>query len=93
MALLLDKDPNTGVEINNMYYRIDKVNFNDFDFQVVVTGYASEQAYLDKMIPVSNPRAYTFGDLNKELLSQSNVYEFAYNLLKSHEDFKAATDI
>lgn len=89
MALLMDKDPNTGIELNGMYYRIDKLNFNDYQFQIVVTGYASEQAYIDKMLPISQPRAYTF-DYDKSDLESNYIYSYAYNLLKTHEDFKQA---
>lgn len=87
----MNKDPNIGIGLNGMYYRIDKINFNDYQFQIVVTGYASEQAYIDKMLPISQPRAYTF-DYSKEVLSQSNVFEYAYFLLKGHPDFINSSD-
>lgn len=93
MALLLDKDPNTGLEISGMYYRIDKMNFNDYQFQVVVTGYASIDAYKNTKAPIAEPRAYTW-DYDKLDLTSSelNIFEYAYNLLKSHDDFKEAVD-
>lgn len=94
MALLLDKDPNTGLELNGLYYRIDKINFNDTQFQVVVTGYASEQAYKDDIsLPVSQPRAYTW-DYSKQDLVESglNIFEYAYALLKQLDIFKGAVD-
>ncbi|WP_414052878.1 hypothetical protein [Macrococcus animalis] len=94
MALLLDKDPNTGLELNGLYYRIDKINFNDTQFQVVVTGYASEQAYQDDISqPIAQPRAYTW-DYSKEDLVTSglNIFEYAYALLKQLDEFKGAVD-
>ena len=93
MALLLDKDINTGIELDNMYFRIDKINFNDHDFQVVATGYASEKAYQEGKLPISEPRAYTLKNYNRDELVKQNVFEFAYNCLKTAKAFEDAKDV
>lgn len=90
MAILLNEDPNTGLTMDNMYYRIDKINFNDRDFQIVMTGYASEEAFRNGALPISEPRAYTFGNYGKENIPE--IFAFAYNLIKLFPDFKNATD-
>lgn len=91
MALILTNDPNTGIELQGLYFRIDKINFNDYDFQVVMTGYASEQSFKDGKLPIIQPKAYTFG-YDKNELANMNVFEFAYSIVKLHDDFKEAVD-
>lgn len=93
MAITINKDPNTGLEVNGLYYRIDKINFNDFDFQVVLTGYASEEAYRNRAYPLIQPRAYTLDGFDKEELANSNIYEFAYKYVKTIDGFKDADDV
>ena len=92
MGLTLNKDPNTGIELEGLYYRLDKINFNDFNFQVVITGYASQQAHQDGHLPIAQPRAVTW-DYSKEDLLNVNIFEYAYTMLKTHEDFKSAEDV
>ena len=92
MGLTMNKDSNTGVELDGLYYRIDKINFNDFDFQVVMTGYASQQAYQEQNLPIAQPRAYTWG-YNKDDLMNVNIFEYAYTMIKEHEDFKQSEDV
>lgn len=93
MAVTLNKDPNTGLEVNGLYYRIDKINFNDVDFQIVLTGYASEDAFRSRARPLIQPQAYTLEGFDKEELIQSNVYEFAYKYVKTIDGFKNAEDV
>lgn len=93
MAVTLNKDPNTGLEVNGLYYRIDKINFNDFDFQIILTGYASEEAYRNRAYPLIQPRAYTLDGFDKDELATSNVYEFAYKYVKTIDGFKDADDV
>lgn len=93
MALELDKDINTGIELSGMYFRIDKINFNDYDFQVIATGYASEKAYREGAVPISQPRAYTQRGYNRQDLLSVNIFEYAYNCLKNTEAFKEAKDV
>lgn len=90
MALILDEDKQLGLKVNGMYYRIDKINFNDYDFQVVVTGYASEEAFKSGAFPIADPRAYTIGDYGKENIPQ--VFAFGYEMLKKHPHFQEAED-
>lgn len=90
MGLTMQRDANTGIELDGMYYRIDKINFNDYDFQVVMTGYASQQAYKEGNLPIAQPRAYTWG-YNKMDLPE--VFEYAYSMIKQHDDFKVAEDV
>ena len=91
MALQMNQDKITGVEIDGMYFRIDKINFNDKDFQVIMTGWASKEAYEQGKIPVSEPRAYTWGDYDKQYVD--TVKQYAYALLKTHDNFAQATDV
>lgn len=93
MAISIDKDPITGLEVDGLYYRIDKINFNDKDFQIVLTGYASEDSFRNGSRPISQPRAYTLLDFNKEELANSNIYEFAYRYTKTIEGFENAIDV
>lgn len=93
MAITLDKDPNTGLEMNGLYYRIDKINFNDSDFQVVLTGYASESAYKNRAYPLIQPKAYTLQGFDKNELANNNVYEFAYKYVKTMQGFENAQDV
>ena len=93
MAITINKDPNTGLEVNGLYYRIDKINFNDFDFQVVLTGYASEEAYRNRAYPLIQPRAYTLDGFDKDELAVSNIYEFAYKYVKTVAGFEDAEDV
>lgn len=92
MGLTMSKDPNTGIELDGLYYRIDKINFNDFDFQVVMTGYASQEAYQEQNFPIAQPRAYTWGYNKNDLLNVS-IFEYAYTMIKEHDDFKQAEDV
>lgn len=91
MALKLDYDINTGIELKGMYFRVDRISFNDTHFQVVATGYSSEQAYKSGKMPVSEPRAYDLVNYNKEDISE--VFSFAYDVLKQHNVFKNAEDV
>lgn len=91
MALSLDYDYNTGIEMSGMYFRIDKINFNDYAFQVIATGYASEQAYRDGKRPISEPRAYNLMGYDKRDIEQ--VFQFAYSVLKHHPAFEGADDV
>lgn len=93
MAITINKDPNTGLEVNGLYYRIDKINFNDYDFQVVLTGYASEDAFRNRARPLIQPQAYTLDGYDKEELAQMNVFEFAYKYIKTVDGFKEADDV
>jgi|SRR5699024_2819420 len=93
MAITINKDPNTGLEVNGLYYRIDKINFNDHDFQVILTGYASEEAYRNRAFPLIQPKAYTIDGYDKEELANSNVFEFAYKYVKTIEGFEDAEDV
>lgn len=93
MAITMNRDPNTGLEVNGLYYRIDKINFNDYDFQIVLTGYASEDAFRNRAYPLIQPRAYTIDGFSKEELAQANVYEFAYKYMKTVAGFEAADDV
>ena len=93
MAITINKDPNTGLEVNGLYYRIDKINFNDFDFQVVLTGYASEEAYRNRAYPLIQPRAYTLDGFDKEELANANIQEFAYKYVKTEAGFEDAEDV
>lgn len=90
MALLLDYDFNSGIEQDNMYFRIDKINFNDTHFQVVATGYESEKAFRNGDLPISEPRAYTLENYNKKDIQ--SVFQFAYEVLKQYPIFKDAKD-
>ena len=92
MAITMNQDPNTGVQLDGLYYRIDKMNFNDFDFQVVMTGYASKEAHDQKALPMAQPRAYTW-EYSKADLLDVNIFEYAYKKIKEHEDFKDAEDV
>lgn len=92
MGLTMQRDANTGIELDGLYYRIDKINFNDYNFQVVMTGYASQQAYQDKNLPISQPRAYTW-EYNKNDLLDVSIFEYAYATIKQHDDFKIASDV
>ena len=91
MALSLDYDYNTGIEMSGMYFRIDKINFNDYAFQVIATGYASEQAYREGKKPISEPRAYNLMDYSKSDIEQA--FQFAYSVLKHHPAFEGAKDV
>ena len=55
-----------------------------------MTGYASKDAYINGSLPIADPRAYTWGNYGKGNIK--TVYNFAYNLLKTHEDFKDGKD-
>jgi|SRR5690625_563481 len=88
----MQRDANTGIILDGMYYRIDKINFNDVLFQVVMTGYASQQAFQDQNLPISQPRAYTWEYEKNDLLNIS-IFEYSYNMIKEHPDFKGASDV
>lgn len=90
MGLTMQRDANTGIELDGLYYRIDKINFNDFDFQVVMTGYASQKAYKEGNLPIANPRAYTWGYHKVDV---PEIFEYAYTMIKQHDDFKVAEDV
>lgn len=90
MALTMDYDDNKGINLQGMYFRIDKINFNDTHFQVVATGYASEEAFRSGKLPISEPRAYTLENYNKQDIEA--VFQFGYEVLKQHDVFKDAKD-
>lgn len=93
MAITTDKDITTGLELEGIYYRIDKINFNDVDFQVTLTGYASEEAYRNRAYPLVQPRHFVQDGYDKEMLNNSSVFEYAYDFVKSQEGFEAADDV
>lgn len=93
MALRVNKDMSTEIELEGMYFRIDKINFNHKDFQVTATGYASEQAYKNGAKPVVSTRYYTIENYDKEELEQSNVFTFAYKMLKETQVFQGVEDV
>lgn len=90
MALTMDYDYNNGISLKGMYFRIDKISFNDTHFQVVATGYASEEAFRSGKLPISEPRAYTLENYNKQDIEA--VFQFGYEVLKQHDVFKEAKD-
>ena len=93
MALSMDYDPVTGIELAGMYYRIIYHNANETDIQMTVSGYASEKAFREMNArPIIPSRNYTF-DYDKAEFSESKPYQYMYELLKTHEDFKDATDV
>lgn len=93
MALRVNKDMTTEIELEGMYFRIDKINFNHKDFQVTATGYASEQAYKNGAQPVANTKYYTFENYDKKELEQSNVFAFAYKMLKETKMLQGVEDV
>jgi len=93
MALRVNKDMATQIELEGMYFRIDKINFNHKDFQVTATGYASEEAYRNGATPVVNTKYYTIQNYDKEELAQSNVFAFAYKMLKETEMLQGVEDV
>lgn len=91
MALTINEDKITGIRLDGMYFRIDKISYNDHAFQIVATGYASEEAYRNGMVPISEPRAYTLTNLDKELVAGTT--QLGYEILKQHPVFTDAVDV
>lgn len=91
MGLVMSHDINTGIEMDGMYFRVDRISCNDTHFQVVATGYASEEAYREGKMPISEPRAYDLMNYNKADISQ--VFAYAYEVLKMHPVFKQSDDV
>ena len=94
MALSQNHDKQTGLQLNGIYYRVDRVVINRKDIEIVVTGYASQEvAKLDYTIPLIQTRSYTFGEYDKAFIHDNPIFKCAYMILKTHEDFKSAEDV
>ena len=94
MALSQNHDKQTGLQLNGIYYRVDRVVINRKDIEIVVTGYASQEvAQLDYTVPLIQTRSYTFGEYDKTFIHDNPIFECAYKILKTHEDFKSAEDV
>ena len=94
MALSQNHDKQTGLQLNGIYYRVDRVVINRKDIEIVVTGYASQEvAQLDYTVPLIQTRSYTFSEYDKNFIHDIPIFECAYKILKTHEDFKSAEDV
>ena len=94
MAITQNHDGQTGLKLDGIYYRVDRVVINRKDIEVVVTGYASQEAaQLDYTVPLIQTRSYTFSEYDKNFIHDNPIFECAYKILKTHEDFKSAEDV
>ena len=94
MAITQNHDGQTGLQLDGIYYRVDRVVINRKDIEIVVTGYASQEvAKLDYTIPLIQTRSYTFEEYDKNFIHDNPIFECAYKILKTHEDFKSAEDV
>lgn len=94
MAITTNKDKETGLEVNGLYYTIDRISLNERDFQVIVSVYASEEAYRAPGRRSLRPAStYTLQDFDVEQLASMNIYAFAYDYLKSQDAFTEAEDV
>ena len=94
MAITQNHDGQTGLQLDGIYYRVDRVVINRKDIEVVVTGYASQEvAKLDYTIPLIQTRSYTFSEYDKNFIHDNPIFKCAYMILKTHEDFKSAEDV
>ena len=94
MALSQNHDKQTGLQLNGIYYRVDRVVINRKDIEIVVTGYASQEAAkLDYTVPLIQTRSYTFSEYDKTFIHDNPIFKCAYMILKTHEDFKSAEDV
>ena len=94
MAITQNHDGQTGLQLDGIYYRVDRVVINRKDIEIVVTGYASQEvAQLDYTVPLIQTRSYTFGEYDKTFIHDNPIFECAYKILKTHEDFKSAEDV
>ena len=94
MAITQNHDKQTGLQLNGIYYRVDRVVINRKDIEIVVTGYASQEvAQLDYTVPLIQTRSYSFSEYDKTFIHDNPIFECAYMILKTHEDFKSAEDV
>ena len=94
MAITQNHDGQTGLQLDGIYYRVDRVVINRKDIEIVVTGYASQEAaQLDYTVPLIQTRSYTFSEYDKNFIHDNPIFECAYKILKTHEDFKSAEDV
>ena len=94
MAITQNHDGQTGLQLDGIYYRVDRVVINRKDIEIVVTGYASQEvAQLDYTIPLIQTRSYSFSEYDKNFIHDNPIFECAYKILKTHEDFKSAEDV
>ena len=94
MAITQNHDGQTGLKLDGIYYRVDRVVINRKDIEVVVTGYASQEAaQLDYTVPLIQTRSYSFSEYDKDFINNNPIFECAYLILKTHEDFKSAEDV
>ena len=94
MAITQNHDGQTGLKLDGIYYRVDRVVINRKDIEVVVTGYASQEAaQLDYTVPLIQTRSYSFSEYDKDFINNNPIFKCAYMILKTHEDFKSAEDV
>lgn len=94
MAITQNHDGQTGLQLDGIYYRVDRVVINRKDIEVVVTGYASQEvAQLDYTVPLIQTRSYTFSEYDKNFIHDNPIFECAYKILKTHDDFKESEDV
>ena len=94
MAITQNHDGQTGLQLDGIYYRVDRVVVNRKDIEVVVTGYASQEvAQLDYTIPLIQTRSYSFSEYDKDFINNNPIFECAYLILKTHDDFKESEDV
>ena len=94
MAITQNHDGQTGLQLDGIYYRVDRIVVNRKDIEIVVTGYASQEvAKLDYTIPLIQTRSYSFSEYDKDFINNNPIFKCAYMILKTHEDFKSAEDV
>src|SRR5699024_487112 len=94
MAITQNHDGQTGLQLDGIYYRVDRVVVNRKDIEIVVTGYASQEvAKLDYTIPLIQTLSYTFIEYDKMFIHDNPIFKCSYMILKTHEDFKSAEDV
>ena len=94
MAITQNHDGQTGLKLDGIYFRVDRVVVNRKDIEIVVTGYASQEvAQYDYTVPIIQTRSYSFSEYDRTFIHENPIFKCAYMILKTHEDFKSAEDV
>lgn len=90
MGLIKSITLNSGLEVNDAYFRIDSLHSDQVSCDITITAYISREAYLGGKAFLSAERH----DFKPETDDDApNIFRQAYAYLKSVDDYRDAEDV
>lgn len=88
MALILKKEMDTGLVVDNVYCKVEEINANKEKMNFYLGIYLNKDARSNSKTPLET-KFYT---CDHDVLVNENSIKQAYNYLKTLEEFKNAAD-